>query len=95
MVYNNDLTWSDLSRDVQNAARAMITALREGERQYNEWQNFRASRTNAQIATALGRTETEVGDMDSAFAALLALHNYANNQTPSQSDYYFSLRKFS
>lgn len=94
MVYNNDITWVDASRDAQNASRNLITAMREGERQYNEWQNFRASRTNAQIATALGRTETEVADMDSCFAALLAIKNYANNGTPVQSDYLFSLRKF-
>ena len=95
MVYNNDLTWEDLSRDAQTAARAIINALREGVKQYDEWQNFRAGRTNAQIATALSRTETEVGEMDSCFAAMLAINNYADNGTPSQSDYYFSLRKFS
>lgn len=95
MTYNADLTWTDLSRDTQNASRNAINVLTQGLTAYDEWQSFRNARTNAQIATALGRAESEVADMDSAYAALLALYNYANNQTPTQSDYLFSLRKFS
>ena len=95
MTYNADQTWTDLSRDTQNASRNLINVLTQGLTAYDEWQSFRASRTNAAIATALSRTEAEVADMDSAYAAMKAAYDYMNNQTPSQSDYFFSLRKFS
>jgi len=95
MTYNNDLVWTDLSRLAGTNANNVMTVLTEGNRQYLEWQSFRAGRSNAVIATALGRTETEVAEMDACFAAMLAVFNYGNNGVPTQSDYFFSLRKFS
>lgn len=95
MTYNNDLSWEDLSRIAGNNSNNVMATLGEGKRQYDEWQSFRAGRTNAQIATALARTEAEVAEMDACFAAMLALFNYGNNGVPTQSDYFFSLRKFS
>ena len=63
---------------------------------YNEWQSFRASRTNAQIATALGRTESEVAELDAAFSAIKEIHDFANNvASPTQGDRFFAIRKFS
>ena len=95
MAYNGDKTWDDLVAECNGASRGAINQLNFGQNAYDEWQSFRAGRTNAQIATAISRTETEVSEMDSAFSAVKALYDYANNQTPSQSDYFFSLRKFS
>lgn len=66
-----------------------------GNEQYNEWQSFRAGRTNATIAGVLGKTETQVAEMDACFAALKSLYDQANNQVVAQGDYFFSLRKFS
>lgn len=95
MAYNADLTWVDLMNVLGNHARNVMTALREGEAQYNEWQSFRAGRANADIATALSRTSAEVAEMDSAFAAFKMLADCANNQAPVQGSYLYSLRKFS
>ena len=95
MAYNGDLTWLNVSNRGGSVARQLIDSLNRALNEYEEWQSFRAGRTNAQIATALSRTETEVAELDSCFAAGLALFNYADNATPTQSDYFFSLRKFS
>ncbi len=95
MTYNADKTWNDVSFLAGNIASSIIGILMNGNNAYLEWQSFRAGRTNAQIATDLSRTETEIAELDSCFSAFLALHNYANNQTPFQSDYYYSMRKFS
>lgn len=95
MAYNDDKTWADLSRDVGIGSNTLITTLVEGQNKYNEWQSFRAGRTNTEIATALGVTDADVANMDSCYSAMLALYNYANNQTPFQSDYLYSLRLFS
>lgn len=97
MSYNDDLTWDALSRDAQNAGRQLKTALLGGLEAYNEWQSYRAGRTNADIATALGAPVTEawVVDLDSAFSAGKELYDYADNQTPSQGDRLYSIRKFS
>lgn len=94
MAYNDDLTWDDVANKAGSRGNDLISALLQGQREYDEWQSFRAGRTNAQIATALSRTETEVAELDSCYSAFKALNDYANNQTPSQSDYYFSMRKF-
>lgn len=95
MAYNGDLTWGDLAYKAGQYAQNMISTLNESFNQYNEWQSFRAGRTNAQIATALGKTETEIAEMDACFAAMKELYDYANNQTPSQGDRFYSMRKFS
>ena len=97
MTYNTDETWLTISNKLSSDSRNAIQHLEVGLRGYNEWQSFRAGRTNAQIAalTGFSRTEAEIADMDSAYAGLKAIHDYANNQTPVQGDYLYSLRKFS
>lgn len=102
MAYNGDKTWEDLSGRAGSGARNVISALTQGVDHYNEWQSFRAGRTNAQIAAALPLkqngdtvTEAEVADMDSCYAAMLSIDSFANNGVEPQGDYFFSLRKFS
>lgn len=95
MAYNADMVWSDWTKELGSVARNSIQHLEVGLRAYNEWQSFRAGRTNAAIATALSRTESEIAEMDSAFAALKALHDCANNVAVSQGDRLYSLRIFS
>lgn len=95
MTYNADLTWDDLSRIAGTAARAQITTAQEAKKQYDEWQSFRAGRTNAAIATALARTEAEIANMDSCFAVGSDLENFYSNVAVGQSDRYYSLRQFS
>lgn len=95
MSYNNDLTWVDLSRQTTSITSSMIALLNQGLEAYNNWQSFRAGRIDADIATALARTAAEVADMDSAMAALKALHDFANNVAgPVAGDRFFSMRKF-
>lgn len=98
MVYNDQKTWENVSNAGGSVARDVIAVLNRALNEYNEWQSFRAGRTNAQIATDLGETgilEADVAALDSCFSAGLALYNYADNSTPTQADYFFSLRKFS
>lgn len=96
MTYNADKTWENLSSRAGAGARDMITTLTAGQDNYQEWQSFRAGRTNAQIATDLGRAEAEIADMDACHAAFLELFNFADNDpNPTAGDRFFSMRKFS
>lgn len=95
MTYNADLTWADLVTSLQNTGRNFSTSVREALNQYNEWQSFRAGRTDAAIATALGRTAAEIADMDAAFAAFKVTHDFLDNVAgPVAGDRFFALRKF-
>ena len=96
MTYNADLNWSELSKDAAVHARQLQGVMRDALNAYDEWQNFRNSRDNATIATALGRTTAEVAEMDSCFSAFKEIYDFANNvASPSQGDRLFSMRKFS
>ena len=95
MTYNDDFTWSDLSKIAGQQAADMTTQLTSGLVSYNEWQSFRAGRTNAAIATVLGKTETNIAEMDACFGAIKELYDAANNVAISQSDRFYSMRKFS
>ncbi len=95
MTYNGDLTWGDLAYKAGQQAQNMIASLTAGLNEYNEWQSYRAGRTNAEIATALGKTESQVAEIDACFGALKEMYDYANNQTPYASDRFYSMRKFS
>lgn len=94
MTYNADKTWADLSGQAGSIGRQVISIIDGGLNAYDEWQSFRAGRTNAQIATALGRLEAEVADMDSCFAAFKTAHDAMNNTAITTGDYYFAIRKF-
>lgn len=94
MTYNADLTWTDLSVILKQHGGAVMQVLINGKAQYDEWQSYRAGRSDADIATALGRTSAEVADMDAAFASLLNLYNYLTNVSQTAGDHAFSLRKF-
>lgn len=95
MTYNDDLTWTDLSKIAGQQAADLISTLLSAMNNYNEWQSFTAGRTNAEIATTLGRTETQIAEMGACFAAFLELYNAANNVSTSTADRFYSMRKFS
>jgi hypothetical protein len=96
-MYSGDVKWTDLAASASAGAETLKNALIHGLDLYNEWQNFRAGRTNAQIATDLGApaTETRIAELDAAFAAMKELHDCANNVAVTTSDRFYSLRKFS
>ena len=95
MTYNGDITWADMSKIAGQQAADLIYALNAGLNNYNEWQSFRAGRTNAVIATALSKTETEIAEIDACFAAFKEMFDAANNVAVSQLDRLYSMRKFS
>jgi hypothetical protein len=73
----------------------LISVLLSANNNYNEWESFNAGRTNAEIATALGKTETQVAELAACFAAFLELYNAANGAATSTADRFYSMRKFS
>ena len=95
MSYNNDKTWAELASDAGQMARQEIDTIDRGLHFYNEWISFQAGRTNAEIATVLGRTETEVAELAACFAGFKTAHDAMNNIAITQGDHYFALRKFS
>lgn len=100
-MYNGDLKWTDLAQRAGATAETLQEALLHGLAEYNEWQSFRAGRTNQQIATALTAlgpgtvTEGQVAELDACFAGLKDLHDCANNVDVAQGDRYFAFRVFS
>lgn len=96
MPYNDDTAWTDWVRLAEQNGKALMQQIRDSKaRGYDEWQSFRAGRTNAQIATALGRAESEIAEMDSAFSAFLHVENYLTNNSPATGqDHAYNLRVF-
>lgn len=100
-MYNGDLKWADLAQRAGATAETLQEALLHGLAEYNEWQSFRAGRTNAQIATALTAlgpgtiTEGQVAEMDACYAAFKVLHDCASNVAVPQGDRFFAMRVFS
>ena len=102
MPYNPLKTFDQLVTQFEPKGASLLKAIREGKGEYDEWQSFRASRTDADIATALsgtsGRTITaaEVADMDAAFSAFDSMKRYLDNDTPPAGiDQGFALRVLS
>lgn len=95
MAYNGDKTWADLVRELGTQGKTLLRCLRDSEHLYDDWLSFKDSRSNADIATALSRTEAEIAEMDAAFLALQKLFDYAANGTPTQKDYFADIMKFS
>lgn len=97
MPYNDDTVWDDWVLVAEGQGRQVMEAIRNGKsRGYDEWQSFRSGRSNVQIATDLGRQESEIAEMDAAFSSFLHLENYLTNNSPAAGlDHAFSIRKFS
>jgi len=94
MAYNKDMTWDDVVGSLGFYSNKTKSALLDGLEAYNEWQSFRAGRTNAEIATSLSVDETWIAEADAAYAALFEIYQSAANFAVSQSDRFYSLRKF-
>jgi hypothetical protein len=95
MPYDGDVTWNSAAGTAEQYARSMIRLLNEAKEAYTNWQTFRDSRTNAQIAAALNKTEAEIADLDACYAVFSDLHSFADNDpSPTQQDRLYALRKF-
>lgn len=94
-MYDGTKTWQDYERETQNHSRSIVEQLTRGEEFYKDLIVFKAGRTNAQIATALGVTEAYVIDLE---AAVIAMHRLfqvlENSATITQIDFGDNLRKF-
>jgi hypothetical protein len=93
-MYNGDQTWTTLSSAASGSAETLKESIIHGLDAYNEWQSYRAGRSNATLATALSVPESQVAEMDACFAAMKELHDCASNVATSQSDRLFALRVF-
>jgi hypothetical protein len=97
MAYNDDLQWSDLTGIAEHFAALLKDGLIGGAEGKKEWDSFRDSRTDAQIATALGVTETAVADLNYMYTKMLDLYQFSNSADPtgfSAEDRIGILRKF-
>lgn len=95
MTYVKDKTWPILSSEATAASTTLREALIHGRESFEEYIHFAAGRSNAEIAAALGVTESQVADLAACFQAFLELHNAATNQPTLQGDRFFGMRKFS
>ncbi len=102
MGYNADKIWEAHIGEIEPVAKALLVSIREGKALYDEWQSFRNARSDADIATDMtalgGRTvvESEVAELDAAFAVFDSVQRYLDNDTPPAGiNQGFSLRVFS
>ena len=94
MSYYTDATWSGLSAIAQSRADALLKLSADALESYRRWQAFRDNRTNAQIATDLGKTEGEIANLDAAYSVFSNLKDFLDNAAVSTQDRAYSLRKF-
>ena len=96
MAYVNEMTWDRWAGMAASLAQHMINSLNNGLEQYLNWQTFRAGRTNAEIATALGKTEADIAALDAVYGAVKELYDYADNDSGVyQADRFYQFRIFS
>jgi len=96
MPYNEDTNWTTWASRGSNVANQLIGALMHVYEDYYNWQTFRAARSNAEIATALGKDEADIAALDAVFSAGKEMHDFANNVAgPTQGDRFYQLRVFS
>ena len=96
MAHNNDLTWADLVAKAATAAGNLKQALLDAEESYQEWESFRNARANGTIATLLGRTSSEIGELKAANDEMHAAFQFATNVAgPVQGDRVGAWRKVS
>lgn len=89
MPYIGDITWSDLERGVRNQGNALIEQHKRAQELFEELRVFADGRSDAAIATAIGRLPDEVGDLR---AAILAMKN--RHDTGESSGDFDAIRKF-
>ena len=95
MSYDPDKTWADFEREVQHHARSTIRTIAEGLELYKDLLHYKGAKTNAQIATDLGRTEADVDNLADAITALKRLSDFGENVAVAQGTYLDDLRTFS
>jgi len=95
MPYDPETTWPTWSNLAASHGSNAIRMIHEWEEVYQDWQTFRAGRTDAQLATALGKTTTDIAAVDSAFAAFHVMYNSCNNVAgPVAGDRFYAWRVF-
>jgi glutaredoxin 2 len=95
MTYNDDETWENLSKLTTQTVTDTIYNLNNCHEAYQKWLSFKAGRTNAEVATALSKTETQIANMDACLQALGELWYAANNVSIDQGNRMASFRLFS
>lgn len=101
MSYNEDLEWEPLAQYLEAGLENFHQALEDMKKRYDRWQSYRAGRTNADLAAVFGvrvsgetTQESDVADMDAAYAVGADGDNFLNNGDVATSDRWFSMRKF-
>lgn len=96
MAYNADMTWNDLVRLLSIKNKSTMSAVREGNAEYLEFQSFRAGRSDLQIAIDLAKDEADIANMTSSFAGHLAMRQFMENDGAALgTDHAFNFRLFS
>ena len=95
MPYDAEVNFLGLAADVEAKAKNLMHSSREARAAYRRWLKFRNGRTDADIATALSRTEAEVTDVRLAYKAFNESHDFLSDVAgPVQGDRFAIWRKF-
>lgn len=94
MIYRADITWADLVTIAERNGKAIITVIKVGLEADRDWTNFQDGRSDATIASALGRTTAEVTELNSAFTSMQEIHNFLTNVAATTGNHADNLRDF-
>lgn len=89
-----DLTEQNLLDLAGNEAKQAEQCILNMGARYDQWQARRAGRTNAQISTDTGMPTATVAEMDSLYAGMYHVNQFAQNQTASTGNHMYNFRRF-
>lgn len=94
MTYRGDITWAILVAIVEKNGRSIIAVVKNGLEADRDWTNFQDGRSDATIATALGRTTAEITALNDAFTSMADLHNFLTNVAATTGNHAENMRDF-
>lgn len=74
-MYSNDMSWTDWSYLITQKGDDLWVILDRGLEAYYKWYDYSYGKTNAEIATALGKTEADIAKIQAAFGVLKKMYD--------------------
>jgi hypothetical protein len=89
-MYSKDMTWAQWSQMAENQRWAIVIAVDSAKHWYEKWYAFTYGKTDAQVATALGKTEEDVAALRVAFGAFKSVHDLIHGAATQATAYDFA-----
>ena len=94
MVYDGQLTYTDLANRVRNVGNGLNVSLDQAKETFEDLRVFKDGRTNAQIATFLGVDVAWVDDLETCVTSLRDIARLADGTVVTNKNFRDDWRKF-